>query len=115
MPWPMRTSSTRLWAWSAKLVADKIKKAMSTGLETTDLDDQRRHAKELGDVLRYVTAPAATSHALEDIATMNIDKLRIGDRDMIHGSMTSGSATGLRSGDRWPSRTPHESPLHRNP
>ena len=43
---------------------------------------------EAGDVLWYVTALAGDlGYALEDIATMNIDKLRDRkDRDMIHGS-----------------------------
>ena len=73
-------------------VADKIKKAMrDEGLEIPlDLDaDQRRAiAKELGDVLWYITALAGDlGYALEDIATMNIDKLRDRkDRDIIHGS-----------------------------
>ena len=73
-------------------VSDKIKKVMrDEGLEIPlDLDaDQRRAiAKELGDVLWYVTALAGDlGYALEDIATMNIDKLRDRkDRDMIHGS-----------------------------
>ena len=94
MPSTMRTSSTRLWAWSAKLAKSQTRSRRlmrDEGLEIPlDLDaDQRRAiAKELGDVLWYVTALAGDlGYALEDIATMNIDKLRDRkDRDMIHGS-----------------------------
>ena len=73
-------------------VADKIKKVMRD--EEVELpfnltaDQRRAIAKELGDVLWYVTALAGDlGYALEDIATMNIDKLRDRkDRGMIHGS-----------------------------
>lgn len=82
-------------------VADKIKKTMrdhdETDLLTSPLDTvyyqphyERRvaMAKELGDVLWYVTALANDlGFSLDEIASMNIEKLRDRDeRDMIHGS-----------------------------
>lgn len=82
-------------------VADKIKKTMrdhdEIDLLTSPLGEvyhqphyERRvaMAKELGDVLWYVTALANDlGFSLDEIASMNIEKLRDrDDRDMIHGS-----------------------------
>ena len=78
-------------------VADKFKKMMRDERLELPLDDpaftlnyeQRQAiAKELGDVLWYVTALAGDiGYGLEDIAVMNLEKLRDRNaRDVITGS-----------------------------
>ena len=73
-------------------VADKCKKLLRDDevVSLGNLTAQQRSAiaKELGDVLWYITALAGDlGYALEDIATMNIDKLRDRKkRGALHGS-----------------------------
>ena len=73
-------------------VADKIKKLMrdediDLGFEMSE-EQRRAVALEVSDCLWYVTALASDlGYSLEDIANMNIEKLRDRkDRNAIHGS-----------------------------
>lgn len=67
-------------------VSDKLKKAIRDGYEMGDLRYQI--AKELGDVLWYVSQCASeVGYTLDEVACMNIDKLRSRyDRGVIGGS-----------------------------
>ena len=80
------------WVSEAGEVADKIKKMLRD--EDVDLgfemsEEQRKAvALEVSDCLWYITALASDlGYSLEDIANMNIEKLRDRmDRNAIHGS-----------------------------
>ena len=57
-------------------LADKIKKVYRDKCGVFKQEERDAIAKELGDVLWYVTRPGATlGYSLEDIAVANIEKL----------------------------------------
>lgn len=66
---------------------DKIKKIYRDKSGVFKVEDRREIAKELGDVLWYVTRLGATlGFSIEEIAQMNIDKLEDrAKRDAIKG------------------------------
>jgi NTP pyrophosphatase (non-canonical NTP hydrolase) len=79
-------------------VAEKVKKHFRDGnhddVQMSDPETEmspefrRELAKELGDVLWYVTAVASDiGYSLEEVAVLNLDKLQSRqDRDQLHGS-----------------------------
>ena len=69
-------------------VADKIKKVYRDGDGVFNAEVREAIAKEIGDVLWYVTRLAATlGYSLEQVARMNIAKLESrAKRGAIHGS-----------------------------
>ena len=94
-------------------VADKVKKIMRDDeIEIVDpiLDlnaEQRKGiALELSDVLWYLTATAADlGYSLDEIASMNIDKLQSRKRrGRIKGSATTDDPHRVRYRDQWVSR-----------
>lgn len=69
-------------------VAEKVKKIMRDKNGEISLEDGFEIAKELGDVLWYITAMARDiNFSLEQIAKMNIDKLTSrAERNKLNGS-----------------------------
>ena len=69
-------------------VAEKVKKVLRDKDGIASKDDLREIAKELGDVLWYLTAIAGhTGYSLEEIAQINLDKLNDRkDRGALGGS-----------------------------
>lgn len=74
-------------AGEAGEVAEKVKKIIRDKNSKIEPSDKKEIAKELGDVLWYVAVLAdILGFTLEDIANMNIDKLKSRTkRNMIHG------------------------------
>ena len=68
-------------------VADKVKKVIRDHCGNFDESNRKEIAKELGDVLWYLTSIANDlGYSLEDIAKMNIEKIKSRQRrDVIHG------------------------------
>lgn len=68
-------------------VADKVKKVIRDHGGSFDESNRKEIAKELGDVLWYLTSIANDlGYSLEDIAKMNIEKIKSRQRrDVIHG------------------------------
>jgi NTP pyrophosphatase (non-canonical NTP hydrolase) len=69
-------------------VADKVKKILRDKESIFALNDLQQIAFELGDVLWYVSTLARDlGYTLEEVAQMNIDKLKSRqDRNMLGGS-----------------------------
>ena len=69
-------------------VAEKVKKTIRDNDGVFDEDEKLEIAKELGDVLWYVSAIAGDmGYRLDDIARLNLEKIQSRDeRDMLHGN-----------------------------
>ncbi len=69
-------------------VADKVKKVIRDGHEEFSSEKRLEIVKEIGDVLWYcATLSRDLGYDLEQVAQMNIDKLRSRrERDLLHGS-----------------------------
>ncbi len=69
-------------------VADKVKKVIRDGHEEFSPEKRLEIVKEIGDVLWYcATLSRDLGYDLEQVAQMNIDKLRSRrERDLLHGS-----------------------------
>ncbi len=69
-------------------VAEKVKKTIRDNDGVFDEDEKLEIAKELGDVLWYLSAIAGDmGYRLDDIARINIEKIQSRNgRNMIHGN-----------------------------
>ncbi len=68
-------------------VAEKIKKVIRDNNAVFSDDDRREIAKEIGDILWYISSLSSDiGYSLDEIAAMNIDKITSrNERGKIHG------------------------------